>query len=199
MPSTFRYNGSIRSCVDIELVVISIMGKSRKTVQIGILIAVLIIGGYAIGSTLFGAGNTLLKEGSKPPDFKLADLEGNQQQLSDYAGKAVVVNFWGTFCPPCVKEMPEFERQYLKWKDQGLIVLAINLSEDTLTVNNFVRRFDLHYPILRDMNRKTERSYGLKSYPTTFFIKPDGSIMEIMVGGMTEVEIDERIERLLKL
>ncbi|NIK77544.1 peroxiredoxin [Paenibacillus castaneae] len=175
------------------------MGKSRKTVQIGILIAVLIIGGYAIGSTLFGAGNTLLKEGSKPPDFKLADLEGNQQQLSDYAGKAVVVNFWGTFCPPCVKEMPEFERQYLKWKDQGLIVLAINLSEDTLTVNNFVRRFDLHYPILRDMNRKTERSYGLKSYPTTFFIKPDGSIMEIMVGGMTEVEIDERIERLLKL
>lgn len=199
MPSTFRYNGSIRSCVDIELVVISIMGKSRKTVQIGILIAVLIIGGYAIGSTLFGAGNTLLKEGSKPPDFKLADLEGNQQQLSDYAGKAVVVNFWGTFCPPCVKEMPEFERQYLKWKDQGLVVLAINLSEDTLTVNNFVRRFDLHYPILRDMNRKTERSYGLKSYPTTFFIKPDGSIMEIMVGGMTEVEIDERIERLLKL
>lgn len=176
------------------------MGKSRKTVQIVILIAVLIIGGYAIGSTLFAEDDKgPLKEGSKPPQFELADLEGNLQQLSDYEGKAVVVNFWGTFCPPCVKEMPEFERQYMKWKDQGLVVLAINLSEDTLTVNNFVRRFELNYPILRDVNRKTERSYGLKSYPTTFFIKPDGSIMEIKVGGMTETEIDERIERLLQL
>lgn len=176
------------------------MGKSRKTVQIVILIAVLIIGGYAIGTTLFASDdNAPLAEGSKSPEFALSDLEGNLQQLSDYEGKAVVVNFWGTFCPPCVKEMPEFERQYVKWKEQGLVILAINLSEDTLTVNNFVRRFDLNYPILRDVNRKTERSYGLKSYPTTFFIKPDGSIMEIKVGGMTETEIDERIERLIQL
>lgn len=176
------------------------MGKSRKTVQIVILIAVLLIGGYAIGSTFFKADKEgPLKEGSLPPPFKLADLDGNLKSLSDYKGKAVVINFWGTFCPPCVKEMPEFELQYAKWKEQGLVILAINLSEDTLTVNNFVRRFDLHYPILRDVNRKVERSYGLKSYPTTFFIRPDGTIMEIKVGGMTEIEIDERIERLLQL
>lgn len=176
------------------------MGKSRKTVQIVILIAVLIIGGYAIGSTLFAADDKgPLKEGDKPPAFELVDLDGTARKLSDYEGKAVVVNFWGTFCPPCVKEMPEFERQYAKWKEQGLVILAINLSEDTLTVNNFVRRFELNYPILRDVNRKTERSYGLKSYPTTFFIKPDGTLMEIKVGGMTEAEIDDRIERLLKL
>lgn len=176
------------------------MGKSRKTVQVVILIAVLLIGGYAIGTTLFADSDKgPLKEGGTPPEFELADLEGNIRQLSDYEGKPVVVNFWGTFCPPCVKEMPEFERQYQKWKDEGLVVLAINLSEDTLTVNNFVRRFELNYPILRDVNRKTERSYGLKSYPTTFFIKPDGSIAEIKVGGMTEADIDERIERLLQL
>ncbi|MDQ0058234.1 redoxin domain-containing protein [Paenibacillus harenae] len=176
------------------------MGKSRKTVQIVILAAVLIIGGYAIGSTLFASDSGgALKAGSEPPPFTLADLNGGTKALSDYQGKAVVVNFWGTFCPPCVKEMPEFERQYAKWKDQGLVILAINLSEDTLTVNNFVRQFDLNYPILRDVNRKTERSYGLRSYPTTFFIGPDGKIMEITVGGMTEQEIDDRIERLLQL
>lgn len=176
------------------------MGKHRKTVQIVILAAVLIIGGYAIGTTLFASdSNGSLKAGSEPPAFALADLDGNVQQLSDYKGKAVVLNFWGTFCPPCVKEMPEFERQYAKWKDQGLVILAVNLSEDTLTVNNFVRQFDLNYPILRDVNRKTERSYGLRSYPTTFFIQPDGKLLEIKVGGMTEQEIDERIERLLKL
>jgi len=175
------------------------MGKWRRTVQIIVLSAVVIIGGYAIGMTLFASDEGAPpKVGGQPPSFALADLEGNVHQLSDYEGQALVINFWGTFCPPCVKEMPEFERQYEKWKDEGLTILAINLSEDTLTVNNFVRRFELNYPILRDMSRKTERKYGLRSYPTTFFVKPDGTIMEIKVGGMTEQEIDERISRLLQ-
>lgn len=175
------------------------MGKYRKPVQIVILLAVLIVGGYAIGTTLFAADESgILKAGSTPPDFTLVDLEGNTHQLSDYKGKPVVINFWGTFCPPCVKEMPEFERQFAKWKDEDLEILAINLSEDTLTVNNFVRRFELNYPILRDVGRKTERSYGLRSYPTTFFVKPDGTIMEIKVGGMTEQDIDDRVNQLLK-
>lgn len=174
------------------------MKASRKPVQIAILLAVLLIGGYAIGTTLFASdGGGVPKEGDKPNEFKLADLEGNVHKLSDYEGKPVVINFWGSFCPPCVEEMPEFEQQFQKWKDQGLTILAINLSEDTLTVNNFVRQFNLSYPILRDVNRKTERSYGLRSYPTTFFVKADGTIMEIKVGGMTQQDIDDRIERLL--
>lgn len=176
------------------------MGKWRKKMQIIILIAVFVIGGYAIGTTVFGKNDAVnIKVGQEPPPFNLADLNGGSQQLADYAGQAVVINFWGTFCEPCVIEMPEFERQYEKWKDQGLTILAINLSEDTLTVNNFVRRFDLSFPILRDVNRKTERKYGLRSYPTTFFVKPDGTIMDIVVGGMNERQIDERIERLLQL
>ncbi|MFC4777521.1 redoxin domain-containing protein [Paenibacillus sp. GCM10023252] len=175
------------------------MKSSRKPVQVIILLAVLLIGGYAIGTTLFASDDKgVPKPGGMPPQFALEDLAGDTHTLEQYKGKAVVVNFWGTFCPPCVKEMPEFERQYAKWQDEGLEILAINLSEDDLTVRNFVRGFDLHYPILRDVNRKTERSYALRSYPTTFFIKPDGTIMEIKVGGMTEKEIDDRIGQLLQ-
>nr|WP_232242923.1 redoxin domain-containing protein [Paenibacillus sp. GSMTC-2017] len=162
--------------------------------------AVFIIGGYAISTTLFGKDEKgLLKVGSKPPEFKLADTAGQVKGLSDYAGKPIVINFWGTFCEPCVREMPEFQRQYEKWTDRGLVILAINLSEDTLTVNNFVKQMDLTYPILRDVNRKVERSYGLRQYPTTFFVKPDGTLMEVVVGGMLEEDINERVERLLKL
>lgn len=175
------------------------MGKSRKTVQIIILLAMFIIGGYAIGTSLFGEDRSgPLKAGSEPPAFTLANLDGGVTSLSDYEGQPVVINFWGTFCEPCVREMPEFERQYEKWKDQGLVILAINLSEDTLTVNNFVKRFELTYPILRDKNRQTERNYGLRQYPTTFFVKPDGTLMEIVVGGMLEKDINERVERLLE-
>lgn len=174
------------------------MKRSRKPVQMMILLGVLLIGGYAISTTLFASdGNSIPKVGDKPNDFKLVDLEGNVHELSDYKGKPVVINFWGSFCPPCVEEMPEFEQQYQKWKDKGLTILAINLSEDRLSVDNFVRNFNLSYPILRDVNRKTEKSYGLRSYPTTFFVNEDGKIEEIMVGGMTQQDIDERVERLL--
>ncbi|MHA6483850.1 redoxin domain-containing protein [Paenibacillus sp. strain BS8-2] len=174
--------------------------KARKTMQIVILAAVLIVGGYAIGTSLFTErGSGLIKPGDEPPVFSLANLDGGVTSLSDYAGKPIVINFWGTFCEPCVKEMPEFERQYEKWQDKGLTILAINLSEDSLTVNNFVNRFELTYPILRDVARKTERKYALRQYPTTFFVKADGTLMEAVVGGMTEVDIDKRIERLLQM
>ncbi|GBG12072.1 thiol-disulfide oxidoreductase [Paenibacillus sp. MY03] len=174
--------------------------KSRKMMQVVILAAVLIVGGYAIGTTLFAErGSGFLKPGERPPEFSLANMEGGVTSLSDYAGKPVVINFWGTFCEPCVKEMPEFERQYKKWQDKDLTILAINLSEDTLTVKNFLNRFNLSYPILRDEARKTERNFALRQYPTTFFVKADGTLMEAVVGGMTEEDIDKRIVRLLQL
>jgi peroxiredoxin len=174
------------------------MKASRKPLQIVILIGVLLLGGYAVGKTLFASGG-IPGPGDKPPEFTLAGTDGQVYKLSNYKGKALVINFWGTFCPPCVKEMPEFQRQFDKWKgNSSLEILAINLSEDDLTVSTFLRRFQLDYPILRDKNRVVERQYGLRSYPTTFFVKPDGTIMEIKVGGMTEQDIDERVARLLK-
>ncbi|GGF87580.1 redoxin domain-containing protein [Paenibacillus abyssi] len=174
------------------------MGASRKTVQIVILIGVLLIGGYAIGKTLFADDQGPPGVGDRPPDFSLLGMDGEVHNLSDYEGKALVINFWGTFCPPCVEEMPEFQRQYEKWRGEDFDILAINLSEADLPVANFVRQMDLDYPLLRDVNRRTERNYGLRSYPTTFFVKKDGTIMEVFVGGMTEEQINERVERLLE-
>ncbi|AJY77209.1 redoxin domain-containing protein [Paenibacillus beijingensis] len=173
------------------------MGSYRRPVQLIIFLGVLLLGGYAVGNTLFAGGSSLPATGKQPPEFALSDLAGGEHRLSDYAGKPVVLNFWGSFCPPCVKEMPEFEKQYGKWKATGLTILAVNLSEDDLTVRNFVGRFQLSYPILRDVNRQTERSYGLRQYPTTFFIGSDGTVRHIFVGGMTEAQIDEQIALLL--
>ncbi len=173
--------------------------KHRKTIQIVILLFVVVIGGYAIGTTFLEDRNKVpVKVGAPPPDFTLSDLNGDPKSLADYKGKALVINFWGTFCEPCVTEMPEFQRQYEKWKDEGLVIVAINLSENTLTVNNFVKSMNLTYPILRDSGRKTERKFGVRQYPTTFFVKPDGNIMEIFPGGMTEDMIEQRVTRLLQ-
>ncbi|MFS0722691.1 redoxin domain-containing protein [Paenibacillus sp. 1P07SE] len=174
------------------------MNSSRKKIQIVVLLGVLLIGGYAIGKTLFADDNPIPRAGVEAPGFSLLGADGNVHHLSDYKGKALVINFWGTFCPPCVKEMPEFQKQHEKWRDANFEILAINLSETDLVVSSFLRQFDLEYPILRDQNRATERLYGLRSYPTTFFVKPDGKIMEVFVGGMTEEQINERVEKLLQ-
>ncbi|AGA58022.1 Peroxiredoxin [Thermobacillus composti KWC4] len=174
-------------------------GRERKMIQYVILIGILLLGGYAVGKTLFVSDDDKPKIGGRPPSFEnVADIEGNLHSLDDYKGKPVVINFWGSFCPPCVAEMPAIDRQYLKYRDQGLVVLAINLSEDDITVRDFLKRFDLHYTILRDKNRMIEKKYALRSYPTTFFISRDGRIQDIKVGGMTEEDIEQRILKLME-
>lgn len=84
-------------------------GSNRKIVQISILIIVLVVGGFAIGMTFIKTTN-YPQVGGEPPASELADMEGNVHRLSDYKGKPYIINFLGTFCPPCVKEMPEFQR-----------------------------------------------------------------------------------------
>lgn len=174
------------------------MGRHRKLVQYVIFAFVLLIGGYAIGNSLFTT-STVLKKGDKPPVFKLAGLDNQVHEWKDYEGKPLILNFWGTFCPPCRNEMPALQKQYEKWKGQGLELVGINLSEDRLTVESFIRQVGVDFPILLDKDKKTEKSYGLKQYPTTFFITAKGKIQEVVIGGLlSEDEIEKRVERLME-
>jgi peroxiredoxin len=174
------------------------MGRNRKTLQYVIFALVLIVGGYAIGNSLFTTSSVIAK-GDKPPSFKLLGLDNKVHEWSEYEGKPLIVNFWGTFCPPCRNEMPALQKQYEQWKDQGLELIGINLSEDKLTVESFTRQVGVNFPILLDKDKKTEKLYGLQSYPTTLFITPDGKIQDIVVGGLLdEQEIQTRVERLMK-
>lgn len=173
------------------------MGKNRKKVQIIVLLFAFVIGGYAIFQTFTNDTPGTIKEGQAVPDFRLANLQGEPISLQDYNGSPLVINFWGTFCEPCIREMPSFERQYEEWKDKGVEVVAINLSEDTLTVSNYVKKLGVTYTILRDVDRKTEKRYGLRSYPTTFFVNPNGTLSSVFVGEMKESQIHEHIEKIV--
>ncbi|MBW5446683.1 redoxin domain-containing protein [Cohnella sp. CFH 77786] len=173
------------------------MKKHRKTIQYIVLAFVLLIGGYAVGNSLF-ASSPVLKAGDKPPAFKLADTAGNVHDSSEYRGKPVIINFWGTFCPPCRDEMPALQNVYDKWKDKGVQLIGINLSEDKLTAESFARQVGAEFPILLDRNRQTEKKFGLKQYPTTFFVRADGTIEEILIGGpLTEEQIEGHIEKIM--
>lgn len=174
------------------------MREHKKWIQGIILTAVLLIGGYTIGSSLF-AKDDIPREGSTAPDFSLTGLDGTKTELSDYRGKAVMVNFWGSWCEPCIREMPAIQRQYEKWKDKGLVVLGLNLDESKVTVQSYVKQTGVTFPVLFDKELRMRDRYAVRYYPTTFFIDPAGKIVKIAVLEMDDDYIEQTVRSMLKL
>lgn len=169
--------------------------RQRKWFQIIIFTAVIAVGALTIGGQLFSK-EEVPKEGNKAPDFSLRGIDGNIYRLSDYFNNVVILNFWGTFCPPCRNEMPAIEAQYNKWKDKGLVVLGINLGEAEVTVQGFVNQYGLTFPILYDPNLQIRDRYRVTQYPTTFFIKK-GKIEIVQIGQMQESFLENAIQSLM--
>lgn len=141
------------------------------------------------------------REGFLAPDFTLDTLDGNQVTLSELRGKILVINFWATWCPPCREETPALEKVYEQYKDSGMVILGVNLTDqDSVSeVEFFVQEFKLTYPILLDRDGSVSALYQLKGLPTTLFVNREGIIRTVVVGGpMSETFIRSRVEALLK-
>jgi peroxiredoxin len=135
------------------------------------------------------------------PDFELKSLAGERVKLSDLRGQAVLVNLWATWCPPCREEMLTLEKMYNEYKDQGFVVLGVDMTyqDDTQAVGPFVEKYGLTFPILLDETGEVGNAYQMKSLPSSFFINRDGIVTEVVIGGpMTEALLRTRIETILK-
>ena len=106
-----------------------------------------------------GSTNSLI--GQPAPDISLKDMQGNTVTLSQFKGKVVVLNFWATWCPPCREEMPSMERLHQQFKDQGLVLLAVNVEQDGARV----------------------KAYGVFRFPESFIIDRNGVIVDKIIGG----------------
>jgi len=131
----------------------------------------------------------VLGVGDKAPDFTLVDLNGEEHRLSDYKGQGVFLNFWGTWCKPCAKEMPAMDRQYEVFKDQGVQILAVNIAQSNFEVERFADQYGLDFPIVIDNTKSLMEAYNIDPLPTTLLINPDGEIEKIVRGEMTEQDI----------
>lgn len=117
------------------------------------------------------------------PDFALKDLNGDTHKLSDYRGQVVLLNFWATWCPPCRREMPSMERAWQQFKDQDMVILAVDVGEDLDTVYTFLADYPVSFPLLLDEEAEVVRKFPVRGLPTSYVIGPDGRIMFQAVGG----------------
>lgn len=134
--------------------------------------------------------------GEEAPDFVLKDLEGNEYKLSDYRGKGVFLNFWGTWCEPCKDEMPYMQNQYKKYKDKGVEIIAINVGETKIAIENFAKQYNLSFPIVVDESGEVQKAYGIFPLPATYLINSDGIIVDYIESTMTEEMVQQYMEKI---
>lgn len=171
--------------------------KEKRFILRTIILSVLVL---AIVYTIY---NNATKEkievlgiGDQAPDFTLVDLNGEKHRLSDYKGQGVFLNFWGTWCKPCAKEMPAMDRQYQIYKEQGVQILAVNIAQSDFEVERFASQYGLDFPIVIDKTKSVMEAYNIDPLPTTLLINPDGEIEQIVRGEMTEQDIAGFMEQI---
>lgn len=169
------------------------MKKNRLIIRSVILSLLLAALGYTLYSNFF-VSKEKVQEGSVAPDFVLKDLNGKQVQLSDYKGKGVFLNFWGTWCAPCKREMPYMERQYQHYKNLGVEIIAVNVGESNIAVESFVTQYKLTFPVVLDKSSEVLHAYGVDPLPTTFLIDKNGKVVDIITGQMTERDVRNYME-----
>ena len=124
-----------------------------------------------------------LKKGTEAPGFRLPSLAGQEMDLAAQRGKVVVLNFWATWCPPCVAEMPSLERLHRTLSPEGLAVITVSTDEDEAELRRFVSARSLTLPVLKDPGgRVAAGEYRTTGYPETFVLDREGRLLEHVVG-----------------
>lgn len=167
--------------------------KHSSFLHMGLLVAAIglfPIDGLSMGSRVPTVGTTA-------EEFRLVDLEGKHQSLSQYRGMVVLVNFLATWYKPCTKEMPSMQAMYDKLQEKDYIVLAINELEDEAKVREHIKQHGHTFPVLMDQDNKVSNQFGVFGLPVSVFIDEKGVVREYIKGGLlTEQVILDAVARI---
>jgi len=171
------------------------MNNPLKIILVVTLTLILSVGLAITGCSSNSASSTQSTQGTEvgdqAPDFQLDNLEGTSVSLSDFRGNPVMLNFWTTWCSPCVHEMPAIQSMYEEQSIKGLVLLAVNLGGTSSQVKEFLHSHNLSLPVLLDIDREVAQEYGIRAIPTTFFIDEEGIIQVVKVGAFPNKEAIE--------
>jgi cytochrome c biogenesis protein CcmG/thiol:disulfide interchange protein DsbE len=137
-------------------------------------------------------------QGVPAPDFTLPSLDGRKVKLSDFRGKAVLLNFWATWCPPCKVEMPWFADLQKQYADDGLVVLGVAMDDtEPATIAKFASDLGVNYQVLLGTDKVSDDYGDVQYLPTTFYIGRDGTIVDKMTGLLDRKEIESAVKKTL--
>lgn len=176
-------------CVLVALVTVSVAGK------IGIDLGSMEI---SMGPE-WGPDAGGLPAGEPAPEFTLEDLDGNQVALADQRGKVVLVDFWATWCGPCVQELPHIQEIHERYQEQGLVVLAISTDDGKAAVRSFIEEKGYTFPVLFG-KAGVKADYAVQGIPVVYMIDRGGLIRfhHVGFGPGGEKRLADEVERLLE-
>lgn len=164
-----------------------------RTVTLTVILAAII---FALIMNLTRDKN-VIKKGDKTPDFELTQINDNNEQehirLSNLEGKGVMLNFWATYCKPCEAQLSLMEGLYSEYKDD-IEIVAINLDNSELVIQQFIDKYNLTFPVLHDTRGEVMDMYNVSPIPSTFFITPEGEVLDEVVGGLTSEKLESHFK-----
>lgn len=172
---------------------------------IGVLTAVVAYAGV-VGVARLDLHPGTVRVGDPVPAFSLRDLDGREVGFEDVRGRAVVLNFWATWCPPCRREMPAFDAVHRAYPEDEVAVIGVAVGESPAVVERFLAQTPVDYPIWVDAPRGADtdrtdelhRRFGGVGMPTTVFIDPSGVVRKIRVGELNRAVIENEVRDLLR-
>jgi len=155
-----------------------------------------------VASCLLGLPATALEEGDAAPNFSAPRLEGGGQlSLSDYKGKVVFVDFWASWCGPCLTSLPLIEEMRKQFPDEDFQVVAINLDQDKKKARRFLAKHSIGYPSVSDPKGLLPERFGLSTMPSSYLLDRDGVVRYVHEGFRKgdEDELESKITQLVKV
>jgi peroxiredoxin len=137
------------------------------------------------------------KVGSPAQDFTVTTIDGQKVSLSQFKGKPVWVVFGASWCAPCQAEVPDIEAAYKQYGPKGLVILGVNITEDTETVRAYAKRVGITFPVAADPESAVADAYRVSAIPAHFFVDKNGVLKEIRQGSVSETSIAASMKGLI--
>ena len=132
------------------------------------------------------------------PDFTVKTSQGPTLRLREQQGKVVLVNFWASWCGPCLQEMPHLNRLYERYAPAGFVLVGVNIDDDAKIGLDAASRFRIKFPVVLDTDKKVSSLYNMSGMPATIIIDKTGRVRFIHIGYQPGSGVEETYERMIK-